>query len=171
MRRKHIILALLISTIFSISCNSQDLKVNKFLKEYKALDIKFVNHKIYNKSRKAAIAIRKETLKKADTLILVEYFNDITANYSCSIYNSNELICYDILTSFKDKKVKVVETNLCGITPHLINAFKSNTLEVFLEKGKNIRFTPNTKILITIALKENGEYHMKSYMTNNFKIE
>jgi len=171
-----IILIILFTTTLSVFCKSQRLDVDEFKKEYKSLGIKFLNSQYFNKSRNLVFKSIKTNKISSDTVVLVEEFTDETSYYMCSFYESGRILNnYEAFHPYdKDgiiiKKIYIRKTNFSGMTPVIIKAIKNNDLDEVLEKGKELRFTPNAIVLITIAIKEkSSDYAIKTFMINEFK--
>lgn len=165
-----IILSILCCTTLSISCKSQNLNIDEFMKEYKSLEIRFINNKHFTKSRDLVCeAIRNDDIS-SDTVVLVEHFIDVTSHYSCSFYESGETINYETYNNKGNRmnKLSIRETSLSGMTPVVIKAIKNNSFEDVLKEGNKQRFTPNTIVLVTMAIKNKDNYIIKAYMINKF---
>ncbi len=168
-----ITLSILFSLTLSISCKSQSLNIDEFMKKYKSLKIKFINDKKFRKSRNLVLKSIKTDDISSDTIVFIEDFTDVTANYSCSFYMSGKTINYETYHSYKNgrrkNRLEIRETSLSGISPIIIRAIKNNCFDDVLEKGKKQRFSPNSTVLITIAIKKKYDYTTKTFMINYFK--
>ena len=155
------------------SCWSQGLESRQLEGGYNSLGIKFINDKDFKESRHLALSKIEFEHFRRDTLVFVEYFIDVTGNYSFGLYESGTISCYDIVNKDVDKTRttrEIVPKDICGLTPFIIKSIKEGNLKDVLEKGEKQRFTPNTTIIITIAKKEGKDYNIKAYRINNFKL-
>lgn len=155
------------------SCWSQGLDSKQLEGGYNSLGVNFINNKDFKEFRHLALSKIEFEHFSRDTLIFIEYFIDVTGNYSFGLYESGKISCYDIVNQDVGKTRTTRELrqkDICGLTPYIIKSIKEGNLKDVLDKGEKQRFTPNTTIIITIAKKEGKDYNIKAYRINHFKL-
>jgi hypothetical protein len=156
-----------------VPCQAQDINqiINSFHKHDSG--IQFLNQEEFEESR---ILLFKEFTNdyflNSDTIILIETFNDANGNYNGSVYSSYDfsLKCFYINNSFTKSSIikNIVESNHCDFFRFVLKMVQENRIEEILKLGKEQNLTPISVLFITIAIIENENIILKSYITNKF---
>lgn len=173
MKKNNIYLIVFFSITMFSSCLAQSHYIKQLENGYNSLGIKFINDKIFKESRRFALNKVKKESVRSDTLIFIESFIDVTGKYSYGFYDTKTIHCYDIISKDGGKRksaLKIVSTNLCTLNSFIVKSIKEGNLRNVLEKGEKQSYTPNTTLIISIAIKKGEDHNVKIYKTNSFKL-